>query len=165
MARREVIVIEIQLLLDRLEAVLVESRQLPFVSGVLVDRDRCFDIINQMRISIPEEVKKAQRLQQERERVIAHANEEAERIIALAREQAAALVGEHEIADQAGHKAQVVLERAQREAQDVRNGADDYALAVLKQLEENLLQQLTTVRNGIDTLDNSFQAPEASSSN
>jgi len=158
-----VIAIEIQLLLDRLEAVLVESRQLPFVSGVLVDRDRCFDIINQMRISIPEEVKKAKRLQQERDRVIAHANEEAERILALAREQAAALVGEHEIADQADHKAQVVLERARREAQDVRNGADDYALAVLKQLEEHLVQQLTTVRNGIDTLDNSFQAPGGSS--
>ncbi len=142
---------------------LVESRQLPFVSGVLIDRDRCFDIINQMRISIPEEVKKAKRLQQERERVIAHANEEAERILALAREQAAALVSEHEIADQADHKAQVVLERAQHEAQDARNGADDYALSVLKQLEDHLVQQLTTVRNGIDTLDNSFQAPEASS--
>jgi vacuolar-type H+-ATPase subunit H len=158
-----VIVIEIQLLLDRLEAVLVESRQLPFTSGVLVDRDRCFDIINQMRISIPEEIKKARRLQQERERVIAHANEEADRITTLAREQAAALVGEHEIADQADHKAQVVLERAQREAQDVRIGADDYALSVLKQLEEHLIQQLTTVRNGIDTLDSSYQAPEASS--
>jgi vacuolar-type H+-ATPase subunit H len=158
-----VIVIEIQLLLDRLEAVLVESRQLPFVSGVLVDRDRCFDIINQMRISIPEEIKKAKRLQQERERVIAHANEEAERITALAREQAAALVGEHEIADQADHKAQVVLERAQNEAQDVRDGADDYALSVLKQLEELLVQQLNTVRNGIDTLDQPFKAPEAAS--
>ena len=157
------IAIEIQLLLDRLEAVLVESRQLPFTSGVLVDRDRCFDIINQMRISIPEEVRKANRLQQERERVIAHANEEAERIIALARQQAAALVGEHEISDQADHKAQVILERAQHEAQDVRRGADDYALSVLKQLEEHLVQQLTTVQNGIDTLDNSLRASETSS--
>jgi vacuolar-type H+-ATPase subunit H len=148
-----VIAIEIQLLLDRLEALLVESRQLPFLPGVLVDRDRCFDIINQMRISIPEEVKKAKRMQQERERVIAHANEEAERIIALARVEAAALVDEHAIAEQATQASQEALERTEREAQEVRYGADEYALGVLRQLEEHLTQQLKTVRNGISTLD------------
>jgi vacuolar-type H+-ATPase subunit H len=145
-------VIEIQLLLDRLEAMLVESRQLPFTSGVVVDRDRFFDIINQMRISIPEEVKKAKRMQSERERLIAQANEEAERIVNLAREQAAALVQEHEVLLQAQVQAQQVLEQVRGEAQQVRAGADDYALLVLQQLEERLLQQLSTVRNGISTL-------------
>jgi vacuolar-type H+-ATPase subunit H len=152
-----VIVIEIQLLLDRLEALLVESRQLPFVSGVLIDRDRCFDIINQMRISIPEEVKKAKRLQQERERIITHANEEAERIIALAHERAAELVAEHKIAEQADRAAQKVLDQAEREAAKVQSGADEYARSVLAQLQEHLTQQLTTVRNGIATLDRQFQ--------
>jgi vacuolar-type H+-ATPase subunit H len=147
-----VIAIEIQLLLDRLEATLVEGRQLPFTSGVVVDRDRCFDVINQMRISIPEEVKKARRLQQERERLIAQANEEAERIVALAREQAVALVHEHEVIKQAEEQAQIVLEQVQGEAQEVRAGADDYALVVLQQLEAQLMQQLSTVRNGISTL-------------
>ena len=153
------IVIEIQLLLDRLEALLVESRQLPLLPGVLVDRDRCFDIINQMRISIPEEIKKAKRMQQERERIIAHANEEAERITALARAEAAALVDEHAIAEQAAQTSQSVLQAAEQEAQNVRLGADDYALTVLKELEDHLLQQLTTVRNGISTLDRSAQRP------
>jgi hypothetical protein len=154
-----VIVIEIQLLLDRLEALLVESRQLPFVTGVLVDRDRCFDIINQMRISIPKEVKNAKRVQQERERIIAHANEEAERITALARAEAAALVDEHEVAAQAAEASQAVLNQTELEAQEVRQGADEYALAVLKELEDHLAQQLTTVRNGIMTLDHSSQDP------
>jgi vacuolar-type H+-ATPase subunit H len=158
-ARGEVIVIEIQLLLDRLEAILVESRQLPFLPGVLVDRDRCFDIINQMRISIPEEVKKAKRMQQERERIIAHANEEAERIIALARAEAASLVDEHAIAEQAAQASESVLGEAEREAEKVRTGADDYALTVLQQLEDHLLQQLTTVRNGISTLNRGARDP------
>jgi nitrogen-specific signal transduction histidine kinase len=147
-----VIAIEIQLLLDRFEAVLVEGRQVPLTSGVVVDRDRCFDLINQMRVSIPEEVKKAKRLHQERERVIAQANEEAERIVALAREQAAALVREHEVLQQAEVHAQEVLNQVKDEAQAVRAGADDYALVVLQQLEERLLQQLGIVRNGISTL-------------
>ena len=146
------IAIEIQLLLDRLEAMLVAGRQLPFTSGVVVDRDQFFDVINQMRISIPEEVKKARRMQQERERLIAQANEEAERIIGLAREQAADLVHEHEVLKQAEQQAQQVLAQVQDEAQEVRAGADDYALVVLQQLEQRLLQQLGTVRNGISTL-------------
>ena len=130
----------------------MESRQLPFTSGVVVDRDRFFDVINQMRISIPEEVKKAKRMHAERERLIAQANEEAERIVSLAREQTVALVDEHEVVKHAEQRAREVLEQVQDEAQDVRAGADDYALAVLQQLEERLLQQLGTVRNGISAL-------------
>jgi vacuolar-type H+-ATPase subunit H len=148
-----VIVIEIQLLLDRLEALLVESRQVPFMSGVLIDRDRCFDIINQMRISIPEEVRKAKRMQQERERIVAHANEEAARIIALARKEAEALVAEHEIAAQAAQASQLKLDETQIEAQEVRHGADEYAMTVLRELEEHLIKHLTTVQNGITTLE------------
>ena len=148
------IAIEIHLLIDRLEALLVESRSfLPFTSNVILNRDQFFDIINQMRISIPEEVKKAQRVHRERDRVIAQANEEAERIIALANEQAAKRVTEHEIIQQAGEKAEIVLERARREAQEIRYGADDYARSVLQQLEEILIEQLTTVRNGIVALE------------
>jgi hypothetical protein len=148
-----VIAIEINLLLDRLEALLVESRQFMLSSNVLVDRDRCFDIINQMRVSIPEEVKKSKRIYQERDRIIAQANEEAERITALAREQAAQLVEEHGLARQAQGKAQVMIERAQHEADEVKAGADEYALSVLRQLEEQLIRNLGTVQNGILALD------------
>ena len=146
--------IEIHLLIDRLEALLVESRSFPpLTSNIILNRDRFFDIINQMRISIPQEVKKAQRVHRERDRVIAQANEEAERIIALANEHAAERVAEHRIIQQAEEKAQVILERARREAQEIRYGADDYARSVLEQLEGLLIGQLTTVRNGIVALE------------
>ncbi len=147
------IAIEINLLLDRLEALLVESRPFLFTSNVIVDRERCFDIINQMRISIPEEIKKAQRVQRERDRIIAQANEEADRIIELAHQQAEAQVAEHEIIRQAQDRVQIILERAQREADEIRYGADEYARSVLEQLEQLLIGQLTTVRNGIATLE------------
>lgn len=147
------IAIEINLLLDRLEALLVESRPFLFTSNVIVDRERCFDIINQMRISIPEEIKKAQRVQRERDRIIAQANEEADRIIELAHQQAEAQVAEHEIIRQAQERVQIILERAQREADEIRRGADEYARSVLEQLEQVLVGHLTTVRNGIATLE------------
>jgi hypothetical protein len=156
-----VITIEIQLLIDRLEALLVESRQVPFSSNVIIDRDRCFDIINQMRVSIPEEIKKAKRVQQERDRIIAHANEEAERIIALAREQATNQITDHEIIQQAERRAQIIVERAQHEVEEIRYGADDYALSVLRDLEQRLSEQLMTVRNGITTLQPSARETRA----
>jgi hypothetical protein len=155
-----VITIEIQLLIDRLEALLIESRQVPFTPSVVVDRDRCFDIINQMRVSIPEEIKKAKRMQQERDRIIAQANEEADRIVALARGRASDLVTDSEIISAAEGKVGFVLDRAQREAQEIRYGADEYALTVLKQLEAHLIDHLTTVQNGITTLDASLQEAE-----
>ncbi len=154
------IVIEINLLLDRLESLLVESRQFMMTSNVLVDRDRCFDIINQMRVSIPEEVKKSKRVYQERDRVIAQANEEAERIVGLARRQAAEMTSEHEVLQQTAGKAQVMLERAELEAQEIKLGADEYALAVLRQLEENLIQHLSTVQNGVRALEQSAEVAE-----
>jgi cell division septum initiation protein DivIVA len=155
-----VIVIEINLLLDRLEALLVESRQFMLTSNVLVDRDRCFDIINQMRVSIPEEVKKSKRVHQERDRIIAQANEEADRIIDLARRQAGDLVSEHEIVRAADNKAQVILERAEREATEIKIGADEYAFSILKQLEEQMIQNLSTVQNGIATLEQNARPVE-----
>jgi hypothetical protein len=155
-----VIVIEINLLLDRLEALLVESRQFMLTSNVLVDRDRCFDIINQMRVSIPEEVKKAKRVYQERDRIIAQANEEANRIIDLARQQAAELASDHEIVKAASSKAQVIIERAGREAEEIKIGADEYAFSILKQLEEEMIQNLNTVQNGIATLEQSARHSE-----
>ncbi|MBN1582069.1 MAG: ATPase [Anaerolineae bacterium] len=153
------IVIEINLLLDRLEALLVESRPFLLTSNVIVDRERCFDLINQMRVSIPEEVKKAQRVHRDRDRIIAQANEEAERIIALAHEQATARVSDHEIIRQAEERAQTILERVQREVDEIRAGADSYAREVLEHLEEQLIEQITTVRNGIAKLDSTVQAP------
>lgn len=156
------IVIEINLLLDRLESLLVESRPFMLSSNVLVDRDRCFDIINQMRVSIPEEVKKSKRVYQERDRVIAQANEEAERITALAREQAAQMIDDHEIAKQGENRAQVILERAQKEAEEIKLGADEYAFSVLRQLEQHLIDHLGTVQNGIITLEQGVQEGDPS---
>jgi hypothetical protein len=150
-----VIAIEIQLLIDRLEALLIESRAVPFTSNVLIDRDRCFDIINQMRVSIPEEVKKAKRVQQERDRVIAQANEEAERIIALARDKASRTPMDREMSAQVDARGgSGSTDRARHEAEDMRAEADDYARGVLRELENHLMDQLTTIRNGIAALDN-----------
>ena len=141
--------IEIQHLVDRLEALLNESWLIPLTSNRIINEEEYLDIIDQMRITIPAGIKQAKRIQQERERIIAQAQEEAERIVAQAREQAANLTDEHDVLKTAETKAEALLEQAQQQAEDIRAGADDYVVEVLSELEEQLMAFLTTVRNGL----------------
>ncbi len=141
--------IEIQHLVDRLESLLNESWLIPLTSNRIINEEEYLDIIDQMRITIPEEIKQAKRIQQERGRIIAQAQEEAERIVALAREQAANLVSEHEILKTTEAKAEAILKQAQQQAEDIKAGADEYVIEVLSELEEQLMAFLTTVRNGL----------------
>jgi vacuolar-type H+-ATPase subunit H len=139
---------DIQHLLDRLEALLSDSRRIG--GKLIVDAQRSWDLIDQMRISIPEEVKRAQRINQERDRIMAQAKEESSRIIELARQEAAELTQEHVIAQQAQELAETVAARARRDAEGVQREADEYVLDVLQQLEADLSRTLTVVRNGVE---------------
>src|SRR4030043_2360799 len=84
-------------LVDRLEELFNESRPIPLTHSVIVDEDRILEIIDQMRISIPEELKKAQQVIAQRDRMLAQAQEEANRTISLAREKGKQIVEQDEI--------------------------------------------------------------------
>ncbi|MCS7251201.1 MAG: ATPase [Anaerolineae bacterium] len=141
-------------LIDQLEQLVLRSRPLPFLGWVVIEERRLLDLIDQMRVTIPHELKQARRITQERERIIAQAKEEAERIVALAQEQAGDLIAQHQIVQAAEQRAAVIVERAQREADRLRADADDYALTRLLELEETLFQLLQIVRNGVEKLRN-----------
>jgi hypothetical protein len=140
---------DILYLIDALESRLVESRRIPLTSKLIVDEEECFDIINEMRSRIPEEVRQAQRTERESGRILAQAHEEAERVVALARERAEVVLAEHETVKGAQARADTVLERAQREALRIKDDADNYVIEILTQLEAQLDLLLNTVRNGV----------------
>jgi len=140
--------VDIQHLLDRLEVLLSDSRRIG--GKLIVDAQRSWDLIDQMRISIPEEVKQAQRVNQERDRVIAQAKEEGSRIVELARQEANKLTEEHAMSQQARELADTIEARARREADRIQREADAYVLEVLSQLDTDLTRTLTVVRNGIE---------------
>jgi hypothetical protein len=118
-----------------------------------------------MRTAIPVEVKRGERIQQERDRIIAQAEEEAGRIVALAREDASKLTDEHEIIQAAVQRERTIIERAQKEADGLRVEADEYARGVLvslngqlSSLEDQVKVLLTTVRNGLSALSGAADA-------
>jgi len=112
-----------------------------------------------MRASIPEDIKRAQAIEQERDRIIAQANEEAGRIIALARERAKELIANHEIVKGAEERARMLLEQARQEAETFKADADDYVIEALTKLEAELFDLLTTVRNGIMKIQRDRESP------
>ncbi|HOG48723.1 MAG TPA: ATPase, partial [Anaerolineae bacterium] len=128
------------------------GRRLPFTSAVLVDEGACLDIIDQMRISIPEEIKQARRVYQDRDEIVAQAHAESARIISEGREDAARLVAEHELRRQAQEQAERTLEEARRQAQAIRQGADDYAAEVLAKLSEQVATLQRQITNGLVAL-------------
>ncbi|GAB4269548.1 MAG: hypothetical protein Kow0080_13270 [Candidatus Promineifilaceae bacterium] len=140
---------DIQHLVDQLEEVLNESIRLPLSAYLLVNEDKIFNIIDQMRVSVPEEVRKANRISAEKERILAQAHEEAERIRELARQEATELVKRENILLSAQQRADNILERARRDAEALHHDADAYVVEVLAKLEDDLLRSLAVVRNGM----------------
>jgi regulator of protease activity HflC (stomatin/prohibitin superfamily) len=147
-------------LVDRLEELLNQSRTLPFTNNVIVDEDRMFDIIDQMRVVIPEEVKKAQQLLAQRDRILAQAQEEATRTIAIAREKSEQILERDAIVQAAKARAEQVIAQARAEAEKTRRDADAYVLDTLTHLEMELDRFLTQVRNGIHTLQRDLEKVE-----
>lgn len=145
-------------LVDRLEELFNQSRPIPLTHNVIVDEDRFLDIIDQMRISIPEEVKKAQQVYAQRDRILAQAQEEANRTVALAREKADELVDKELIVQEASRRAAQIIEQAHQEAESIKEGADQYAHDKLVELEMQLEQILNQVRNGILLLEQKKEA-------
>jgi hypothetical protein len=140
-------------LIDRLEELFNDGKPIPFTHNVSVDEDRMLDIIDQMRIAIPEEVKKAQQLLSQRDRVMAQAQEEANRTLELAREKADALVKKDAIIQEAEHRADLIRSQAHEDAETTRQNADDYVVETLGRLQDELERSLNQVRNGIRTLE------------
>jgi vacuolar-type H+-ATPase subunit H len=140
---------DIQHLVDRLEQILSESRRVPMTSTLMVDEDQVFNIIDQLRVTIPDEVKRANRVEAEKERILAQAHEEADRIRQLAKQEAEELVRRDTISAAAQQRADNILERARRDAEALRRDADVYVVDVLVKLEEDLLRSLSVVRNGL----------------
>ena len=119
----------------------------------MVDQVAALDLIDQLRVAVPEEVRAAKRINSEGERIIEKAQQEAERIIATAQEQAAFLIDERGLTLQAEEESQRIIGAAQSDGDEVRRGADEYAASVLIGLEGDVVRTLQSIKKGIALLD------------
>ena len=150
---------DIQFLVERLETLVVNARKLPMTSQVIIDQAALLDLIDQLRIAIPEEVKQARRINQESDRVLAKAREEAEQIIGAGQEQAALLLQDQAILREAEMRAEEITQRAQQKSDETTRGADLYAADVLLRLEGDLNKTLSIVKKSLELLEEGRPQP------
>ena len=146
-------------LVDRLEELFNESRPIWFTHSVIIDEDKILDIIDQMRVSIPEEIKKAQQLLNQRDRILAQAQEEANRTLAIAREKSEHIVERDGIVQAAQTRSEQIVAQARNEAEKTKLDADDYVLETLTKLEMEVDKYVRQVRNGIKVLQSEKSQP------
>ncbi len=151
-------------LVDRLEELFNESRPIPLTHNVIVDEDRMLDLIDQMRVTIPEEVKRAQQVLTQRDRILAQAQEEAKRTVDLAKEKSQQLVERDAVVHAAKARADDVLKQADISAENTRREADNYVIQTLSRIEVELERLLNQARNGIMALQN-IKEPEVTVEN
>lgn len=134
-------VIELDDLIDELEEVLAAGRRIPFSGHLLVDEERILDVIDRMRVALPEELKRARRVIQEQDRLLEEARSRVQQVL----EEKGLLAA---IEDER----RKLIHHAEQEAVQVRDGADEYARQVLRELDDRLSKLLTSVRNGLEAL-------------
>jgi vacuolar-type H+-ATPase subunit H len=139
-------------LLERLEEVLNAGSALPFTRRTLIDDEECFAIIDQIRLSLPNEIRQARKLNSDRDALLTEAQTRAEQVIRAAEEEAREMARDHHVARQAEARAAELMAQAEKRADEVRQSADDYAYRVLSDLDRRIEGLAMTVRNGLQSL-------------
>src|ERR1700750_2593822 len=141
---------DVLVLIDKLDDVVHNARPVPLTDQVRVDREEIYDLLDQMRATIPEEIKQARWIVKERQEMLAEAKREAERIVREAREQQDELVSDQEVTRQAERAADEIVEDARAREREIRLGAEDYADEIPKPLEVNLQKFLVAGNSARD---------------
>jgi vacuolar-type H+-ATPase subunit H len=126
---------------------------------VVIDQKVALDLIDQLRVAVPEEVRQAKRINQDSDRILERAQEEGDRIIARAQEQAAFLIEERELTRAAEEKGRAIIADGHQQAEEIRRGADEYAASVLIRLEGEVVKALQSIKRGIALLDERHPTP------
>jgi vacuolar-type H+-ATPase subunit H len=141
--------------LDRIDEViaLVETaRSVPMSRNCIVDRGEMIGSLEQLRVELPAELRRAGALLEERDKIIEAGQREAERIIAEGEAEHARLVSINEIVVPAEHEAARIIGEARTEAQRLREEVDDYVDTALANFEQLLTRSLSAIERGRDKM-------------
>src|ERR1700747_416680 len=139
---------DVLVLIDKLDDLVHNAKPVPLTDQVRVKREKIYDIVDQMRATIPEEIKQARWIVKERQEMLAEAKREAERIVKEARERQERMVSGEEIPKHDEDAAEDIIEDARGREREIRLGAEDYADEILNTLEVNLSKFIAAVQGG-----------------
>lgn len=138
--------------LDRIEDLIVSSKHVPFSSSVMVNETEIFELLDEFRSSLPEELKQARWMVKEKQEIMEEARKEAERIREEAQEERRRLIDDTEIIKAAKAEAEKIIEEAQAQAREIRLEAEDYADERLANLEVTCYKLLEVIKRARERL-------------
>ncbi|GER88478.1 hypothetical protein KDW_26400 [Dictyobacter vulcani] len=162
---------DILYLVDRLENLVANSKRMPLVNQIILKEADLLTIIEQMRTSVPGEIKQARRIIQDKERILAQAQSEASILVSRAREETertmtregllrVAEERSQDIIRKANDQAQSLVRRAETHTEQMQIEADTYASETLRNLREHLLnvemeieRTVMSIERGLDSLE------------
>lgn len=139
-------------LLDQLEEAMSAGSRVPLVSRTLVDEQEILEILDQIRVSVPDEIRNSRRVLQERDQILTDARAEADRIVRMAEQQVATRVSDHSIVRAAEDRAADLQRNAQGASEQIRSEAEQYAYRVLEKLHDHLGQVSLMIERGMREL-------------
>ena len=138
---------ELMSLMDMLEEVIENSPKVPLSSKVMIDKDEIFELIKDIRLKMPDEIKKAEWVNDKRDDIIKEAKDEADDIVKSAEDKFNDIVSDSEITRAANEKAQQIIDAAKDYAKELRLGARDYADNLLADTEKKLKAAIDVIQN------------------
>ena len=134
-------------LLDLMDETLEDAFTVPLTGKRMVDAERLRDIIDDIRLNMPTEIRQAKAIVNDRADIVEGARREAEAIIKKAEERGRVIVSEQEIVKQSQQRAAEIMQTAQQNSKDMRNSVTNYCENILKGAEEQLTKSVTEVKN------------------
>ncbi len=141
-------------LLDELEDIIDKGASVPFSGRCILERDELMDIVQELKLKLPDDLKQAKWIKEERQRILHEAQVEADDIIKAANEKGISMINEHEITQQAVEQARIIIDKANEEAHAIAESAYNYADSLLETVEKvsvgsmkELEQCISIVRN------------------
>lgn len=153
---------DILYLVDRLEELVGIGKRVPFSGRVMVEEVEFLALVDQLRVAVPNEIKQAQRVIKDRERIVSESQDEAARIVQLARERADALVTQHSIVGEARQRSEEILRAAEEERQRARGEIDVFVVEQMQLVEDAVRRGMAVMEDAVEqTLDTIGNAREA----
>jgi cell division septum initiation protein DivIVA len=150
---------DVLVLIDKLDDLVHNAKKFPLTDEVRVDREEIYDLLDQMRATLPGEIKQARWIVKERKEMLAEAQREAERIVSDAKVKQQDLIAEQEVTRQAERAADEIVQDARDREREIRLGAEDYADEILSRLEVNLSKFIAAVVRGREQLQGKEEEP------
>lgn len=134
-------------MLDQLEDIIESSKTVPLIGKAMIDKDEVLDIIQELRLKMPDDLKQAKWIKGERQRILLEAQKEATSIIKSAEDKIISMINENEITKKANEAAEEIIKNANTRAREIRNATKQYIDDALADSEMVLERTLSTLRD------------------